>query len=207
MIAVASHPLLHLEAFEGLLPAPLGDLSTPPAVLQRLTAAPDPERPDTKGVIRALLRHGGFAPSGRNRPAWEYLDKANAAGKLGPINPAVDFCNAFSLHSGLPISVVDAERLSPPLLVDVAPRGSSYVFNPSGQVLDLGGLLCLFDADGPCAGPVKDSQRTKTHPGTTRTLTIIWGAVLLAEHARATAAAYRRALGEAGISTRVVPRV
>ena len=43
--------------------------------------------------------------------------------------------------------------------VGVAPAGASYVFNASGQAIDLGGLLCLFDADGPCANAVKDAQR------------------------------------------------
>ena len=28
---------------------------------------------------------------------------------------------------------------------------------------------------GPCANAVKDAQRTKTHEGTTRTLSIVWG--------------------------------
>ena len=50
----------------------------------------------------------------------------------------------------------------------VAPAGASYIFNASGQSMDLSGLLCLFDADGPCANPVKDAQRTKTGPETRR---------------------------------------
>jgi hypothetical protein len=57
----------------------------------------------------------------------------------------------------------------------ICPEGTSYVFNPSGQAIDIGGLLCLHDSQGPCGGPVKDSQRTKTHDGTTSTLTVIWG--------------------------------
>jgi hypothetical protein len=49
------------------------------------------------------------------------------------------------------------------------------VFNPSGQTIDAGGLLCLYDAEGPTGTPVKDAQRTKTHDGTTAALTIVWG--------------------------------
>ena len=78
------------------------------------------------------------------------------------INAAVDVCNIVSLHSGLPISVVDLAKATPPFRVAVAAAGSSYVFNASGQTIDLGGLLCLCDADGPCANAVKDAQRTKT---------------------------------------------
>ena len=56
---------------------------------------------------------------------------------------------------------------------------TSYVFNASGQEIRLDGLLCLFDEVGPCANAVKDAQRIKTHPGTTRTLSMIWGTTAL----------------------------
>lgn len=201
MMTVAPHPLLSVEVFETRLPAPLEALSTPAEVLAMLAAAPTAERPDTKAEVRALLRHGGFKPSGRSKPAWEYLDKASQEGRLGSINPVVDFCNAFSLHGGLPISVIDLDRATPPFRIDIAQAGTSYVFNASGQVMDLSGLISLFDADGACAGPVKDSQRTKTSASTLRTLTVVWGTTALAEHARRLAAEYRRALGEWGAVT------
>ena len=38
-----------------------------------------------------------------------------------------------------------------------------------------------------CGGPVKDSQRTKTHPGTIETLSIVWGTRDLEGHSRNTA--------------------
>jgi hypothetical protein len=41
--------------------------------------------------------------------------------------------------------------------------------------MELKGLICLYDAHGPCANPVKDAQRVKTQDGTTGTLTVIWG--------------------------------
>jgi DNA/RNA-binding domain of Phe-tRNA-synthetase-like protein len=129
--------------------------------------------------VRALLRHGGFKPAGRSKPASEYLQQAAQTGALQPINPAVDICNAVSLHSGLPISVIDLDKARLPLRVGLAPSSSSYVFNASGQSIDLEGLLCLFDADGPCANAVKDAQRTKTDANTRRTLTLIWGTVAL----------------------------
>ena len=49
----------------------------------------------------------------------------------------------------------------------------------------LAGLLCLFDAEGPCSNAVKDSQRAKTDEGTTATLTLIWGTVALPGRAAA----------------------
>ena len=94
---------------------------------------------------------------------------------LSSINVAVDACNVVSLHSGLPISVVDLDLVHEPFRVGIAPPESSYLFNPSGQTMDVGRLLCLFDIEGPCANAVKDSQRTKTNPETRRTLTLIWG--------------------------------
>ncbi|MCE7872468.1 hypothetical protein DYH09_19100 [bacterium CPR1] len=153
---------------------------------------PDPEliawlRPGTdaplvcgegiRTAIRALLREGGFKPSGRSKPASEYLLRACGEGVLGSINLAVDVCNVVSLHSGLPISVVDLDLARPPFRLAVAESKASYVFNPSGQELDLSGLLCLFDAQGPCGSPVKDSQRTKTNPDTRRTLSVVWGSI------------------------------
>lgn len=201
MMTIAPHPLLCVEVFETVFPAPLGELDTPSPILDRLRTPPGEERPDTKAEVRAMLRYGGFKPSGRSKPAWEYLDKACREGSLGSINPAVDFCNAFSLHGGLPISVVDLDLAAPPFRIDLAEPGTSYVFNPSGQIMDLSGLISLFDVDGPCAGPVKDSQRTKTGPSTHKTLTVVWGTVSLAEHTRRLAADYRRALGEWGAVT------
>ncbi|MBC8146163.1 MAG: hypothetical protein H7X80_11315, partial [bacterium] len=122
-----------------------------------------------------MLRHGGYKPTGRGKPASEYLVKAAGDGMLGSINAAVDACNVVSLHSGLPISLIDLDRATIPLRIGVAPIGTSYVFNASGQEIDVGGLLCLSDGDGPCANAVKDSQRTKTSGSTTTMLSVIWG--------------------------------
>ena len=178
-LTVAPHPLLALRAFVTEFPAPLGKL---PRDTYRDLLAPGARGPvrgseEVRVAIRDLLRHGGYKPTGRGKPASEYLVRAAAEGKLGPINAAVDVGNAVSLHSGLPFSVVDVDLLRAPVRVDVAPEGSRYVFNAAGQEIDLAGLLCLFDADGPCANAVKDSERTKTSDATTTTLTLVWGAV------------------------------
>ena len=75
-----------------------------------------------------------------------------------------------SLHSGLPISVVVGSRLASHSASASRPTETTYVFNVSGQSIDLSGLIYLFDAEGPCANAVKDAQRTKTSPDTRRTL-------------------------------------
>ena len=69
--------------------------------------------------------------------------------------------------------------------VGVPAAGSTYVFNQSGQEIAVGGLLSLFDAEGPCANAVKDSQRTKTRPETTRTLSVLWSSRELGERLEA----------------------
>jgi len=204
MLNVPAHPLLDLQAFVTELPRPLAELPSPPALLAGLALesadAPLHSDDQVRAAIRELLRSGGFKPTGRSKPASEYLLKAAAEGLAG-INAAVDACNVASLHSGLPISVVDLERVTPPLRVEVAPPGSSYVFNRSGQTIDIGGLLVLADAEGPCAGPVKDSQRSKTGPETTRTLSLVWGSVALPGRAASTANWYRELLHTLGATT------
>ena len=113
---------------------------------------------------------------------------------------AVDTCNVVSLHCGLPISVVDADKLNDSLKLAVAPEDSEYIFNLSGQVLKLDGLLCLFDGSGPCANAVKDSHRTKTDADTQRTLTVIWGSNELEGRTQAVFGWYRSLLEMIGAS-------
>ena len=203
-LVVDEHPLLRVAAFTTTFPTPLGASSTPPAVFDLLRAdGPAPLRRDeeVRAAVRDLLRHGGYKPTGRSKPASEYLVRAATEGSLGSINLAVDVCNAVSLHSGFPISVVDRGRARAPFRIGVAPAAASYVFNPSGQEIEIGGLLCLFDADGPCANAVRDAQRTKTHAGTTATLSVIWGCAKFEGRLRDTERWYRGALEQAGAAT------
>ncbi len=200
---VDPHPLLDLVAFASALPAPLAEVTTSPAVLaalDRAAAAPLASDDEVRQKVRALLRAGGFKPTGRSKPASEYLLGAAAEGPLRSINAAVDACNAVSLHSGLPISVVDLARVTAPLRVGLAAAGSSYVFNPSGQTIDVGGLLCLHDAEGPCANAVKDAQRSKTDGETRAALVLIWGSKDLPGRAEAAYRWYAELLAGMGMS-------
>ena len=205
-LIVEPHPLLSLAAFETRLPSPLGELASPDWLLALL--ADDPalvDRPirrseELRGAVRDLLRHGGYKPTGRGKPASEYLVKA-AAGGIAAINLVVDACNAVSLHSGLPISVVDLERTVGPLRVGLVVGDQRYGFNSAGQEIRVEGLLCLHDGEGPCANGVKDSQRTKTSDGTLRTLSLVWGPKSHAEHTAMAARWYRDLLERAGAQT------
>jgi len=196
-ITTDDHPTLDAGVFVTEFPRPLAEMETPPACLALLRAgatAPMSSDDAVRKAVRDLLRHGGYKPTGRGKPASEYLIGAAAAGTLEPINLAVDACNAVSLHSGLPISVVDLDLAREPFRIGIAPAGASYVFNKAGQTIDLEGLLCLFDADGPCANAVKDSQRTKTTPGTRRTLSVVWGTRELPQRTATAVSWYRSIL-------------
>ncbi len=207
MLSFEPHPLLDAGAFVTEFPAPLGELETP-ASLSALFAvdadAPLSRSEEVRAAVRDLLRHGGYKPTGRGKPASEYLVRAAGEGKLSSINQAVDACNAVSLASGLPISVVDLDRAAAPLSVRLAPADTSYVFNASGQEIRIDGLLALFDADGACANAVKDAQRTKTHEGTRRTLSIVWGTNALPGRTDEVVRWYRDLLEAAGAMTRDV---
>jgi DNA/RNA-binding domain of Phe-tRNA-synthetase-like protein len=203
-LTLEPHPLLDLAVFTTTFSAPPG---RDEGVLAWLKVdAPAPVKADdaARAAVRDLLRHGGYKPTGRGKPASEYLVRAVGEGALTSINAAVDACNVASLHSGLPISVVDLDTVRAPLKVGLAAEGTSYVFNAGGQVIDVGGLLCLFDAVGPCANAVKDSQRTKTSATTLRTLSVVWGAKALVGRTAATVQWYRALLEQAGATTALV---
>ncbi len=200
-MTIDPHPLLDLAVLTVTFRRPLGEIATPAEVLALLAAgaaAPMSADDGVREKVRDLLRHGGYKPTGRGKPASEYLLRAAGEGKLSGINLPVDVCNAVSLHSGLPISVVDLGLAAPPLRVGVAGAGEKYVFNASGQEIDVKGLICLFDAAGPCANAVKDSQRTKTTGATTRVLVCVWGSRDLPGRAAAAADWYGVLSGSSG---------
>ena len=186
-LEVAPHPLLEVGAFVTRFVQPLAQL--PPFSPQ--IAAPPAISDAERTAVRALLRHGGFKPSGRSKPASEYLQSAHAELRFPTINAAVDACNIASLHWGLPISLIDLDRVVGKLRIAVCPPNTSYVFNPSGQTIDASGLLAVFDEEGPTGTPVKDAQRTKTHDGTTRTLAVVWGTNALRGRTREATQWYR----------------
>lgn len=190
-VMIAPHPALRVCAFVSRFATPLGKLDSP-----HWQSAPLERSEALRAAVRDMLRHGGYKPTGRGKPASEYLVRAAEEGGLRSINAAVDACNVVSLFSGLPISVVDVDRAVPPLRIDIAPAGTSYVFNPAGQEIDVGGLVCLFDADGPIGNAVKDSQRTKTDEATQATLSVIWGVAGFEAQLDAADAVYRALINE-----------
>jgi DNA/RNA-binding domain of Phe-tRNA-synthetase-like protein len=199
-IQLEPHDSLLAQAFIARFRAPIAQLP-PLAEAVSLLASPIGSckvlpTPDAavRAAIRDMLRSRDFKPTGRSKPASEYLARASGEGGLRTINPAVDACNAVSLHSGIPISVVDCDKFEAPLRVRLGVSGESYVFNPTGQVIELAGLLCLVDAQGPCANAIKDAQRTKTADSTRSSLSILWSSRALAAQTTAALELYRSLL-------------
>lgn len=145
-----------------------GALSRSDWLMEALASAREggsPVLPATQEQVRAMLRHGAYKPSGRGKPASEYLLNAAFRGEFPIVNGPVDANNAISLASGLPGSIFDAELSGRALLVRYGSPGETYVFNQSGQSINLEDLLVVCREAGtgwePCGNPVKDSMATK----------------------------------------------
>jgi DNA/RNA-binding domain of Phe-tRNA-synthetase-like protein len=172
-------------------PSSAGLLEDVRAAAEAATALRDtPRSVALKAKVRDLLRFGAYKPTGRGKPASEYLLHAAAEGTFPFVNTLVDINNLVSVESLLPISMVDLDRAKADrFLCRRGREGESYVFNPSGQVLDLRDLLLLSrpPTDTPCASPVKDSQATKIHQATARLLGVIYAPEALSSEAGAAA--------------------
>jgi DNA/RNA-binding domain of Phe-tRNA-synthetase-like protein len=131
--------------------------------------------------VRGLLRHGKYRASGRSKPASEFLLRAAEEDRFPPINPPVDVNNFVSLASGLPGTIFDLDRSGETLVLRRGRPGESYVFNTTGQSIDLEDLLLLArptteatEWGEPCGNPVKDRMDTKVSRGTTRLVAVLY---------------------------------
>jgi DNA/RNA-binding domain of Phe-tRNA-synthetase-like protein len=153
------------------------------SALERRAVAEPSE--SVKSAIRDLLRAGGYKPAGRGKPASEYLAQAAERGEFPRISHMVDALNLVSLESGLPISLLDAERsihgmtqgsdTASEFVIRPGRPGESYAFNAAGHEIQLEGLILVARKDGPALGnPVKDSMMAKTNEATTHTIAFVW---------------------------------
>jgi len=144
--------------------------------LAKRSAAPPSD--SVKNAVRDLLRAGGYKPAGRGKPASEYLAQAAERGEFPRISHIVDALNLVSFESGLPISLLDAERVmegAHALVVRLGHPGESYIFNSAGHEIRLDGLLTVARQEGAALGnPVKDSMLAKTTETTTHTIAFVW---------------------------------
>jgi len=140
-------------------------------LLQRVAEAGETFVPsERRQRVRKMLRYGKYRPSGRGKPSSEYLLRAALGDSFPTVNGPVDVNNAISLESGLPASIFDVGLSGSELLLRRGRPAETYVFNHSGQTIDLEDLLlvCRWDQEMddwvPCGNPVKDSMATKISP-------------------------------------------
>lgn len=153
-------------------------------LLKRRAADLTPSEEARRQAARDILRNGRYKPTGRGKPASEYLLRAAASGDGGfpRINAPVDICNYLSLKHVVPISLWDVDLAQTDVFVFRLGRGDEeFVFNEGGQTIDVEDLLvgCRvrvddIPAEEPIVNPVKDSLRTKTTPTTTRVAACVY---------------------------------
>ncbi|MEX1062628.1 MAG: phenylalanine--tRNA ligase beta subunit-related protein [Balneolaceae bacterium] len=122
---------------------------------------------DFRIACRDMMRIGSYKPTGRSKPAPEYLLRESGEEKFPRINTVADISNYISLKYLVPVSVWDTEKIEADYWRFRAGReDESYIFNPSGQVIELKDVVTGFvvknDREIPIVSPVKDSQETKT---------------------------------------------
>lgn len=162
----------------------------------------------TRSAVRALLRTPAYKPSGRGKPASEYLAGAAASGTFPFIDDLVDANNLASLSTGLPCSMLDADRFEGHLRLRHGRPGESYVFNPAGQEISLEGLLvaCRGRDDAPLGNPVKDSLEGKVGPDTRRIVAVVYAPTTLPEALTDALAILERCLHRQGASAIEIQR-
>lgn len=151
------------------------------ALLARRQAPLDATEEAARQAARDLLRNGRYKPTGRGKPASEYLIRAAADPErdFPRINAPVDVCNYVSLKTLLPISLWDLELANTDdFRFRLGRAGETYVFNTGGQEIDLEDLIVgcrvVGEAEAPIVNPVKDSLATKTTDETRRVAACIY---------------------------------
>lgn len=158
--------------------------STPQALHEKLTSLVAKRKEETfpsealKENVRKLLKSGGFKPTGRNKPASEYLAQAAREDRFPFLNNLVDINNYISLSSGLPVTLLDLDATSEEILIRHGHEGEKYIFNPSGQEIDLSGSIVVCRANPapgiPLGSPVKDSMEGKIKEHTRSIIGVIY---------------------------------
>ena len=203
--------LIWAEGIEPPLPTQGAPGFLSEVILEAQNAGEEYVPPELRKRVRAMLRYGKYHASGRGKPASEFLLRAALKDEFPLVNAPVDVNNAISLASGLPGSIFDSDLSGTHLLIRRGRPGESYVFNNSGQTIDLQDLLliCRKGDSGwqPCGNPVKDAMITKINERTKNVIAVLYApgdedqdnlstwagkfAQLLASHCRAQTSGYR----------------
>lgn len=126
-----------------------------------------------RNAVRDMLRNGVYKPTGRGKPASEYLIKAAKKKKFPRINTIVDINNYISLKYLVPASQWDLDQIGGQnYTLQLGKEGDYFEFNKSGQTIDIQDLVSVYayNPDNgewePHLNPIKDSLKSKTGEGT-----------------------------------------
>lgn len=129
-------------------------------------------------AYRDIMWRLGIDPT-KVRPSSEALVRRTLRGRgVRPIAPAVDACNAASMATLIVISVFDASRIRPPLILRFARRGEVFRdFSGRERVLS-GREVVLTDSEGNILHlyPYRDSASAAVNEGTQEVITVAYGA-------------------------------
>lgn len=153
-------------------------------LLARRSEGLDAEEEGRRAAARDMLRNGKYKPTGRGKPANEYLLRAAVEPDYAfpRINAPVDICNYLSLLHIIPISLWDLDLSNANKYVfRLGQSGERYVFNTAGQEIELEDLVIgcrvqpgTHPTEDPIVSPVKDSLATKTNDDTTRVAACVY---------------------------------
>ncbi len=120
---------------------------------------------------RELYRRFGTDPT-RMRPSSEALLRRLKKGDgLPRINSLVDVANAMSVQLQVPVGLYDLGKVKgDELVIRLGREGETYE-GIGKEKVNVGGRLCVADADGACGNPSADSARTMI---TTSTESAAW---------------------------------
>ena len=109
---------------------------------------------------RELYRRFGTDPT-RMRPSSEALLRRLKKGESLPrINSLVDVANAMSVQLQVPVGLYDLGKVKGgELVIRLGTDGEKYEGIGKERV-NVGGRICVADAEGPCGNPSADSART-----------------------------------------------
>ncbi len=119
-------------------------------------------------AARELYRRFGTDPT-RMRPSSEALMRRIKKGEPLPrINSLVDVANALSVQLQVPVGLYDLGKVQgEDLRLRLGREGESYE-GIGKEKVNVGGRICVADADGPCGNPSADSARTMITTDTER---------------------------------------
>jgi len=173
-------------------------------ILREIRAWPSAHFEARKKAVRDMLRNGNYKPAGRAKPSSEYLLQAAIDGDFPMVSFFVDAVNLASLRYLYPMSIFDSDKAGMCLLVRLGAPNEEYIFNTSGQIIDLEDLLCICALDPhielfkekaiekdmisgtlndrvicgvrgvPIANPVRDSMATKLFEGAHNAAVVIY---------------------------------